>query len=311
MKQPCSCIVCQKQFSVKGIHSHYITAHTKEGNERIQKTSKIGSKKGSAKTSQAAKEKRGIYSLNPNLCFVCKTPLSYHKRSYTFCSHSCAATHTNNIREPIKTHKKHYYPPRTKIKFCTCKICNKPFIWNSEIPNKSTKNSKTFCSEECYRKQYSINAKKRGFGGVRQSRKINYNGILLGSSYEVSLAKILDHLNIIWTKPKKFSYLTPFGKSSTYEADLFLPNYNLYLDPKNNFLINNINPSLGYKDIDKIAWVVEQNQITVAIIDKDNITIDFVNKLLLIGQEGFEPSVILSCKDSGFDHSHHCPKILI
>lgn len=311
MKQPCSCVVCRKEFSHKGIYSHYITLHTKEGNDRVRKNALLGAEKGVEKTKLKTLQTKQTYDLNPNYCFVCSQPLSYEQKHYKYCSRSCAATHTNKTRNPFKHTKKHSYPQRTKIKFCVCKICNSNFIWNSEISNLETRNSKTFCSEKCYKTQFSLLAKNRNFGGVRQSRKINYNGVNLGSSYEVSLAKIFYGLNISWIKPNRLPYKTPTGKESTYEADLYLPEYNLYLDPKNDFLINSINPSLGYKDIDKIAWVAEQNQITVAVIDKNNLNLNFVNKLLMVGQEGFEPSVILSCKDSGFDHSHHCPIIYI
>lgn len=42
------------------------------------------------------------------------------------------------------------------------------------------------------------------------------------------------------------------GIKHTYTPDFYLPEYNVYLDPKNDYLINNINPGLGFKDVDKI-----------------------------------------------------------
>ena len=42
----CSCIVCKQLKSAKGIHSHYLAAHTEEGNTRVRKSSLLGASKG-------------------------------------------------------------------------------------------------------------------------------------------------------------------------------------------------------------------------------------------------------------------------
>ena len=60
-------------------------------------------------------------------------------------------------------------------------------------------------------------------------------------------------------------------KKHTYTPDLYLPDYNVYLDPKNDFLIENINPTLGYSDKDKINWVMEQNGVRVIILNKNQL----------------------------------------
>lgn len=122
----------------------------------------------------------------------------------------------------------------------------------------------------------------RGLGGVRQTKKILYNGVKLGSTYEVELAKDLDANNIKWNIPKRIKYFDLNNKLHYYIPDLYLPDYNIYLDPKNDFLINNINPRLGYKDSDKIKWVCEQNNIKVFILNKDQLTWKYIKENLLV-----------------------------
>lgn len=120
----------------------------------------------------------------------------------------------------------------------------------------------------------------RGLGGVRPSRRVQYNGITLGSTYELDVAKSLDENGIDWTTCKKFHYVDPFGKSRTYTPDFYLPEYDIYLDPKNDFLIENINPSLGFKDSEKIKRVMEQNDVKILILDKDHLNWDSISQAL-------------------------------
>lgn len=111
----------------------------------------------------------------------------------------------------------------------------------------------------------------RGLGGVRQSKRIRYNNKVLGSSYELQVVKDLDRNRIRWDTCRRFKYIDPTGKIRTYTPDIFLIDYGIYLDPKNDFLINNPNPSLGFRDIDKIRWVELQNSISVIILNKNEL----------------------------------------
>jgi len=123
------------------------------------------------------------------------------------------------------------------------------------------------------KKNFQGNAKKNGFGGVAQSRRIKYNDRTLGSSYELKVAISLDENNIQWDTCKRFIYTDPSGKRRTYTPDIYLPEYDVYLDPKNDFLINNINPSLGFSDIEKINLVQDQNFIRIIILDKNQLVL--------------------------------------
>lgn len=137
-----------------------------------------------------------------------------------------------------------------------------------------------FWSKESRRKLRDA-AIRRCLGGVRQTKKILYNGFKLGSTYEVKLAKDLDTNNIKWIIPKRIKYIDINNKIHYYTPDFYLPDYNIYLDPKNDFLINNINPKLGYKDSDKINWVCKQNNIKIFILNKDQLNWKYIKENLL------------------------------
>ena len=109
-----------------------------------------------------------------------------------------------------------------------------------------------------------------------------YNGIPFDSSYEIEVVKSLDDNNIKWEKPKSFPYIDDKGINHTYTPDIYLTDYDIYLDPKNDFLIENINPNLGYKDTDKILWVEQQNNIKILIVDKDNLSWDNIKTMIEI-----------------------------
>lgn len=125
-------------------------------------------------------------------------------------------------------------------------------------------------SEEFKEKQRQ-NAIKRGLGGVRQSKWITYKGKTLGSSYELTVAKSLDENKVQWDVCHRFNYIDPTGKKRTYTPDFYLPEFDVYLDPKNDFLINNINPKLGFSDKEKISLVEQQNGIRIIILDKNEL----------------------------------------
>ena len=69
----------------------------------------------------------------------------------------------------------------------------------------------------------------------RRLRKgvVEYNGILLDSSWELELAKRLDQLQIKWIRPKPIPWVDEDGIAHNYFSDFYLLDYDLYLDPKN------------------------------------------------------------------------------
>lgn len=98
---------------------------------------------------------------------------------------------------------------------------------------------------------------------IRYSTMENYNGVWLDSTYESILARELDANKIEWTRPKSLKW-NDDGTIRRYIPDFYLPAYNVYLDPKNDFLI--------VKDDRKIKLASEYNLVRIIILTKDELT---------------------------------------
>lgn len=121
-------------------------------------------------------------------------------------------------------------------------------------------------------------ALKNKLGGFNMRNKgIDYNGTKLDSTYEVEVAKSLDANNIKWERCKRFPYVVE-GKLHYYTPDFYLPEYNVYLEPKNDFLLNNINPRLGFTDTYKVEQVMLQNNIRVIMLNKEQLAWDYIKQ---------------------------------
>jgi len=68
-------------------------------------------------------------------------------------------------------------------------------------------------------------------------KMVEYNGIMLDSTWELELAKRLDELKIHWERPDPIKWSDDNGIIHNYFADFYLKDYNLYLDPKNPYAI--------------------------------------------------------------------------
>lgn len=93
----------------------------------------------------------------------------------------------------------------------------------------------------------------------------------LQSSYELKVAKELDKYNIKWTRPTYLKYIDKFNKNRKYFPDFYLVNYDIYLDPKNNYLIT--------KDTDKINRASKQNNVKILILRENELE---WNKILVL-----------------------------
>ena len=69
-------------------------------------------------------------------------------------------------------------------------------------------------------------------------KMIRYKGIMLDSSWELALAQRLDEQVILWTRPAPLTWIDEAGQSHHYFPDFYLPEYDLYLDPKNPIAMN-------------------------------------------------------------------------
>lgn len=195
--------------------------------------------------------------------YICNFCHKKYEKERSRRSHQVRCGRNPNRVEP----KIDYSKKRNNNQFTKAKELGleKPKQWNE---GKTGVNSHSIAT----RKKLSKIAKKRKLGGVRASQRINYNGKILGSSYELAVVKDLDANGIIWETCQRFSYIDSSGIERTYTPDIYLPDYDVYLDPKNDFLINNINPSLGFTDQEKIKFVEEQNNISIFILNKNQLS---------------------------------------
>jgi len=167
----------------------------------------------------------------------------------------------------------------------------KPFLnkipWNknqNKKTNKKIMNISIKIKEQC-KKCKKLNI-KRGFainyigtnkhkdacsrgGGKGGKLRIKYkhkngNIITLQSRWEETVAKDLDKNNIKWIRPKAIFWRDNKNIKHRYYPDFYLSEYNIYLDPKNNFK----------RKIDdlKLKAVILQNNIKLFILNEKQLT---------------------------------------
>jgi hypothetical protein len=276
----CSCIICKKELSIKGFHSHFIRLHTIDGNIATKQYGKLSTFKNKQNADLKNNFIRIQYANIPSHCKECDCCLPYEKRSNSFCSSSCSATYNNKFRvlknkpklkltTKSKTlsktiRKTPFKPPYTKV--ACCKICKKWFSGTNKT-----------CSTECRNKIFSITAKKSNLGGNKNTRAFGWytskfaGTVWLESSYEYKVAKDLDDNNIKWNRPK-FLFYTLNDVQRRYYPDFFLEDFNVYLDPKNDYLIT--------QDFEKIECVRTQNDVRVLVLTKLQLSWTIIHSLL-------------------------------
>lgn len=112
--------------------------------------------------------------------------------------------------------------PYSKIKINTCSNCDKLF---------TSKKITTTCSDVCF-----ISIKKKNATGIKRKY---YKNMQFDSNWEIEMAILLDKNNIIWEQPKiAVLWKDNMGKERKYFPDFFLPDYNIFLDPKNPIVIS-------------------------------------------------------------------------
>jgi len=148
------------------------------------------------------------------------------------------------------------------------------FIINAFLVNKIRKT----CSDKCYRKKLSDTAKKNSMlRGNKNKHAFWYNSpiagrVFLESSWEGILAEDLDKNNIQWIRPKNnFKWKDKDGKVKRYYPDFYIPNLDLYIDPKN--------PYLAGLDKYKIDYVIKKYNLNLLIIsDPKLLSIKYIEK---------------------------------
>jgi len=194
-----------------------------------------------------------------------------------FCSSNCSRSFSTKNKRSLINEK-----VSKKLTFLTCincKTCNIEF--------KQKRKTNVFCSNSCKAKYYSNlnkelyrnNAILNNLGKGNRNKyahgwyESNFAGkVYLESSYEYKIAVELDKNNINWIRPSYLNWIDDNNIKHKYYADFYLIDYNIYLDPKNDYLIK--------KDTTKINLVKLQNNIQILILNKNELTWNIIkNKI--------------------------------
>lgn len=205
-------------------------------------------------------------------CLYCKSKFvsTTHKRHKKCCNKLCAKKYAQNFVKPDKISKtlKTYYQNNPHIKIYEDKKC---VLCENLFSIQKFKTRKT-CSEKCFRKLMSVNSTKNpNCGGETNFKKYKYNNIWMDSSWEVNIAKWLDINNIKWIRDRKINFIWTDvdGRKRRYYPDFYLPEHNLYLDPKNKYKLE--------KDRDKISRVISENNIKLIYGLEENVICELKN----------------------------------
>jgi hypothetical protein len=257
---------------------------TKKYTSEVNRQLKIGRKIYCSKKCSIAgiKNSHIKYPKYEKTCSICskKFITSNAKKSKKFCSKICANNYSRQFVDKQKISKSlklawkrgDFDKLKSKLKVnkkykLTCTICNKAFL------NRLQK-TKT-CSKKCFLELLSNQSRKNpNCGGETNYKKFIYKNVYMDSSWEVNLAKFLDLNDIEWKRSKKFVFLwtDKNNKKRRYYPDFYLPKYNLYLDPKNKFLLE--------KDEFKLKQVIKENTIDLIYGSLDIVIAELKNKIL-------------------------------
>ena len=128
-----------------------------------------------------------------------------------------------------------------------------------------------FCSKSFQGSDTHIAASVKG-GGYREnagrSKKFKVTDsfgklVTLQSTFELLCSKLLNELNIKWIRPKAIKY-----DNRNYFADFYLPDFDVWLDPKNNYK--------AQLDAEKIEKVINQNNIKLFVLLEHQLTKDYL-----------------------------------
>ena len=289
-----TCKICNRTFKgqITGLHlkSHNINSHqyqalygptrTDELILKCQIGAKLGGgfRQGHKENVIERQQKQKIeYDKNPKHCPNCGKIIEFENKNNKFCNQSCSASYHNKQRvysdEQIQKRKERFklvrqkqlenHYPSTNVFLNQCKICGKDF-WNK-------RKNKT-CSKFCKCELLSRNQLAREYQGYSASRQVFYKGIKLGSSFELMLARLLDKMNITWIRPAYINYITKDNKQHKIFPDFYLPDYDLYIDPKNNYLIN--------KDQSKFFLSCSQNKIDTILLSSEHINEQMISEII-------------------------------
>lgn len=92
-------------------------------------------------------------------------------------------------------------------------------------------------TKELLRQKALASPHRRLVRSIRPYTQKDGTVVQLDSSWEESLAKRLDEINANWIRPTAIKYTDHNNVSRNYFPDFYLPDYDVYLDPKNPYAI--------------------------------------------------------------------------
>jgi len=222
----CSCIIGRKEYSAKGIHTHYINKHTDIGQARVKMGGSITFRRLNAKSKEFNLTQETEYNMSPRKCDYCDNFYTFKCRNNKFCSQSCAATYNNSIRSResreqqaiklkeslSKTEKKRQPVSQIYSKISYCEVCSVCF-----------QGTRKTCSKLCYKKLLSIKVNQRiDLGWNPQENRCKSSPSYLELSFENWL---ISNNFTEYIKNKTFRC-----NNKIYYGDFFFPTYNLLIE---------------------------------------------------------------------------------
>jgi len=229
-------------------------------------------------------------------CNHCGSSFTPQKGLINFCSLSCRSSriHSAETKAKISNSVKSNYSSKptliedakirltgtkhtTETKHKISKKIKLMYLENPELIEQAKIHGSKATISDTGRKKLRQLALDNNLGGNNSKRSLRYklqNGgtVYLQSSYEIALAKSLDENNIAWIRPQSVTWIDEQQITHKYYPDFYLPEFNVYLDPKNDYLIQ--------KDFLKIKSVRDQNGINILMFGKEYLDWENLKTLL-------------------------------
>lgn len=210
-----NCDLCSRTFgSPYGLRSHR-KFHDEEYKDRHKKFT-VESIQKAASLAHELKRKRPKFTK----CTFCLSEMIV-KGKNQFCSSACAAFHNNVSNDKFR---------KSNITIIQCIHCER------YVALRGKNNPRKTCSDECYH-EISCSMKKKGFV-TETVHDSTGKKCYLQSSWEIEIYEFLSTNNIPWERPKAIKW-NDMGKTRKCFLDFYIPSLDIYLDPKNQWLMKN------------------------------------------------------------------------
>lgn len=189
-----------------------------------------------------------------------------------YCNKECKSLNSlkqHEIRCKLNENRKisivDYSKRKSSNQYIKAKENNLIYKLSDEAKQRISDAAKKRTHTELTKKKLSEIARKNELGGHTSKNRKWYTCkdgsiVNLHSDYEIQVAKSLDENNISWIRPSYILWTDDNNVSHRYYPDFYLKDYDVYLDPKNDYLIS--------KDRNKIEKVCLQNNIKVYVLNK-------------------------------------------